>query len=130
MFLPHKIRRKFNLKAEFQNGLLEVSLHLESSEYVPCLDALIDFMYTGVLETANCKPLIVSKLLLVHAFIKPSSNPTICLSGCIWDANVSLKNYSSKKCVVCISNFKMQFSYFRHVFVNEDKLWMTYSQCI
>ncbi|VDN85220.1 unnamed protein product [Brugia pahangi] len=47
-------------------GLQEVNLNLKSIDEVNCLEALISFMYTGSLETANCEPNILKRLAMLY----------------------------------------------------------------
>uniref|UniRef100_A0A915PHP5 BTB domain-containing protein n=1 Tax=Setaria digitata TaxID=48799 RepID=A0A915PHP5_9BILA len=42
--------------------LQEINLSLNSVDEVNCFEALINFMYTGLLETANCEPKILKQL--------------------------------------------------------------------
>ncbi|EJW83086.1 hypothetical protein WUBG_06005, partial [Wuchereria bancrofti] len=47
-------------------GLQEVNLNLKSNDEVNCLEALISFMYTGSLETANCELNILKRLAMLY----------------------------------------------------------------
>ncbi|KAM3719947.1 Zinc finger transcription factor [Dirofilaria immitis] len=47
-------------------GLQEINLNLKSNDEVNCLDALINFMYTGLLETTNCEPNILKRLAMLY----------------------------------------------------------------
>ncbi|OZC07029.1 zinc finger, C2H2 type [Onchocerca flexuosa] len=47
-------------------GLQEINLNLKSNDEVNCLEALINFMYTGLLETTNCEPVILKRLAMLY----------------------------------------------------------------